>query len=92
MAEQTCSNCGAELPPELGQHALTLTSGLVQCPSCGETVELGRAETVEGSAASDEAGEVPDTSGEPESFSGEETIEGVMDELSEKPGGPGGDE
>ena len=91
MAEQTCPNCGAELPPELSQHALTLTSGLVQCPSCGENVELERAETVV-SAASDEAGEVPDTSGEPESFSGEETIEGLMDELSEKPGGPGGDE
>jgi glyoxylase I family protein len=24
----------APLPPELGQHALTPTAGLVQCPSC----------------------------------------------------------
>ena len=89
MAEQTCSNCGAALPSELGQHALTPVSGLVQCPRCGQNVTLegpGTPRTPIGDA------EVPDTSGEPESFSGEETMEGVMEELADKPGGPGSDE
>ena len=79
-----CPNCGAALPPELGQHAVTPVAGLVQCPSCGENVSLG------GDGDAVEA--VPDTSGDPEMFSGEETIEGVMDELADKPGGPGEDE
>jgi uncharacterized Zn finger protein (UPF0148 family) len=75
MADQRCPSCGEPLPEELGQHALTPTSGLVRCPSCGETVTLER--------AADSAG------GEGEEyFAGEETIEGVMDELSEKEGGP----
>jgi uncharacterized Zn finger protein (UPF0148 family) len=76
MAGQTCSNCGAPLPEELGQHALTPTSGLVRCPSCGETVTLEHADTGGGGEAAEE------------SFAGSETIEGVMDELSEKEGGP----
>jgi uncharacterized Zn finger protein (UPF0148 family) len=72
MSDQSCPNCGAELPAELGQHALTPTSGLVQCPTCGETVSLDRAaETGEGDERE-------------ESFSGHETIEGVMDEIREK--------
>ena len=91
MAEQTCPSCGRELPPELGQHALTPTSGLVQCPSCGETVKLERPDAA-GAGSGDGPGDVPDTSGEPESFSGEETIGGVLEELAEKPGGPGSDE
>jgi ribosomal protein L32 len=78
---QTCPNCGEPLPPELGQHALTPTSGLVQCPSCGETVSLP-------GLGDDAVDAVPDTSGDPETFSGEETVAGVMEELSEKPGGP----
>jgi uncharacterized Zn finger protein (UPF0148 family) len=70
MSEQRCPNCGADLPAELGQHALTPTSGLVQCPTCGENVTLDR----------------PGGEGEEheESFSGHETIEGVMDEIREK--------
>jgi hypothetical protein len=82
MAE-TCPNCGADLPPELGQHALTPVSGLVQCPTCGENVTLTK--PAEGDAA---AGD-PDVAGETATFSGEETVEGVMDELSDKPGGTG---
>jgi hypothetical protein len=71
---QACPNCGEPLPEGLGQHALTPTSGLVRCPSCGETVTLER--------ASDDAGT------DDESFAGSETVEGVMEELSEKEGGP----
>jgi uncharacterized Zn finger protein (UPF0148 family) len=71
---QRCPSCGEPLPEELGQHALTPTSGLVRCPSCGETVTLERAEEGEGDGE--------------QSFAGSETIEGVMDELSEKEGGP----
>jgi uncharacterized Zn finger protein (UPF0148 family) len=85
MAGQTCPNCGEPLPEGLGQHALTPTSGLVRCPSCGETVTLEHA----GEAGSDigaDAG-MSDTVRD-EYFSGEETVEGVMDELSEKEGGP----
>jgi uncharacterized Zn finger protein len=90
VAEQTCPNCGADLPSELLQHAVTPVSGLVQCPSCGETVKLGGPEQAETVSIGED--DVPDQSGEPESFSGEETIEGVMDELADKPGGPGSDE
>ena len=75
MAGQTCPNCGEPLPEELGQHALSPTSGLVRCPSCGETVTL---EHVDGEAGGEHE----------ESFAGSETIEGVMEELSEKEGGP----
>jgi uncharacterized Zn finger protein (UPF0148 family) len=86
MTEQRCPSCGADLPAELGQHALTPISGLVKCPTCGAKVTLEHAET--GSTSVEEADSVPDTAGDPESFSGEETVEGVMDELERKPGGP----
>jgi uncharacterized Zn finger protein (UPF0148 family) len=82
MAGQTCPNCGEPLPAELGQHALTPTSGLVRCPSCGETVTLEHA----GSDIGADAG-MSDTVRD-EYFSGEETVEGVMDEHNEKEGGP----
>jgi len=73
MSEQRCPNCGADLPAELGQHALTPTSGLVQCPTCGENVTLDRPGGTGGERDEHE-----------ESFSGHETIEGVMDEIREK--------
>ena len=92
MADQRCPNCGEPLPAELGQHALTPTSGLVRCPSCGETVTLEHAERghrrhrgYRATSAAD-AG-MSDTVSD-EEFAGEETIEGVMDELREKEGGP----
>jgi ribosomal protein S27AE len=84
MAE-TCPNCGADLPPELAQHALTPVSGLVQCPTCGENVTLAKP------AEEGEATGAPDVAGATGAFSGEETVEGVMEELSDKPGGPGSD-
>ena len=91
MADQRCPNCGEPLPEELGQHALTPTSGLVRCPSCGETVTLERADedTGDTGATRDTAADagMSDTVVD-EEFAGEETIPGVMDELREKEGGP----
>jgi hypothetical protein len=79
MPEQTCPECGAALPEELGQHALTPTSGLVECPSCGAKVTLERP------ADGGDGGEAPDVEGTgPDYFAGEETIEGVMDEIEQK--------
>jgi uncharacterized Zn finger protein (UPF0148 family) len=67
---EKCPNCGADLPAEAGQHALVPSAGVVACPTCGETVTLGQADA--------------DTDEHDESFSGHETIEGVMDEIREK--------
>jgi uncharacterized Zn finger protein (UPF0148 family) len=78
MAEQRCPNCGATLPEEQGQHALTPTSGLVTCPTCGEAVHLERPETSAATADDEGAGE------HREHFSGEETVEGVMEEIERK--------
>jgi uncharacterized Zn finger protein (UPF0148 family) len=73
-AAQRCPNCGAELPAELGQHALVPTTGLVQCPTCGENVTLERPDTTPAAETDDHE----------ESFAGHETVEGVMDEIREK--------
>jgi hypothetical protein len=78
---QSCPKCGNDLPPELAQHALTPVSGLVQCPSCGESVPLEKPDAGETEAGADFAGTTTE-------FSGEETLEGVLDELEAKPGGP----
>ena len=80
---ETCPNCGSDLPPELGQHALTPVSGLVRCPTCGETVTLTKP-----AAEDDDGSGTPDVAGESSTFSGEDTVEGVMEELKQKPGGP----
>ena len=86
---QSCPNCGEPLPEELGQHALTPTSGLVRCPSCGETVTLERAdEDPDGGPGVPGADEGMSDTVKDQYFSGEETVEGVMDELREKEGGP----
>jgi predicted RNA-binding Zn-ribbon protein involved in translation (DUF1610 family) len=76
---QTCPSCGAELPEEAGQHALVPSAGVVECPNCGETVTLAKAGAAEEerTVASDEG---------TGTFAGHETVEGVMDELSEKEG------
>ena len=94
MPEQ-CPSCGADLPEELGQHALAPGVGLVQCPSCGETVTLHKPGSPDPEDEARAPGEVPRSTeavggeeGAPESFSGEETVAGVMDELESKPGGP----
>lgn len=94
MADQRCPNCGNELPEELGQHALTLQSGLVQCPHCGETVTLdkpGAPESDDEARASDDVPRADETvggeEGAPDEFSGQDTIEGVKEEIEDKPGG-----
>ena len=95
MAEQRCPECGAELPPELGQHAPTPAAGLVECPSCGARVtfeKVGSREPDDDARASDDVQRAPESVGgeerAPETFSGEETMEGVLEELEQKPGGP----
>jgi hypothetical protein len=77
VGAQTCPSCGGELPAELGQHALVPSAGVVECPHCGAHVPLDR----EGDGAD---GDVVGESTGPETFSGHETVEGVMEELSEK--------
>ena len=96
----TCPNCGAELPQEEGQHALSPSAGTVQCPTCGATVTLEGPPGAEGGPPRQGSAE-----GEPvtteasleatehqDYFSGEGTMAGVMEELEEKPGGPDGGE
>lgn len=91
MAEQRCPHCGAEVPRETGQHATTPSAGVVQCPSCGATVTLDKPGAAAGQQAPERSADVPrapetrggETSGE-DYFSGEETVEGVMDEVREK--------
>jgi hypothetical protein len=92
---QPCPNCGAELPEELGQHALALGPGLVQCPNCGENVTLDKPGAPDPEDEARATGDVPRSQeevggeeGAQEEFSGEETMEGVMEELERKPGGP----
>ncbi len=100
MAGQRCPNCGAELPPEQGQHALSPSAGSIQCPTCGATVSLAGPPGAEGGPPREgpAEGEPVTTEASLESterhdyFSGEETVAGVMDELQEKPGGPDGGE
>ena len=43
MAGQRCAKCGAEVPSESGQHALTPSAGVVECPNCGvrEVTDFG---------------------------------------------------
>jgi predicted RNA-binding Zn-ribbon protein involved in translation (DUF1610 family) len=94
IADQSCPSCGNELPEELGVHALAPQAGLVRCPHCGESVTLdtpGARETEDEERATDEVPRADETvggeEGAPDSFSGEETIEGVKEELEDKPGG-----
>jgi endogenous inhibitor of DNA gyrase (YacG/DUF329 family) len=100
VTEERCPNCGAEVPRETGQHATTPSAGVVQCPNCGATVTLekpGAAPAAQSSSGSAEmprpsdAPRAPETRGGESSgedyFSGEETVEGVMDEVREKQDG-----
>jgi hypothetical protein len=82
-----CPNCGNEIPEETGQHALTPAADVVACPHCGEHVSLEPREGGKGPVERAEAAPPGRTEGR-ETFAGEETIDGVIDELSEKPGGP----
>lgn len=94
MAEQRCPNCGNELPEELGQHALTPQSGLVQCPHCGETVTLEKPGAPDPEDELRPTGDLPRSDetvggeeGAPNTFAGETTMERLKEELEDKPGG-----
>lgn len=93
MAQQRCPNCGAEVPAETGQHATTPSAGIVQCPNCGASVTLDKpgAEADHATPPSPDVPRAPETRGGEASgedyFSGEETIEGVMNEVKEKDDG-----
>jgi hypothetical protein len=89
-----CPSCGNEVPYETGQHAQTPSAGLVTCPHCGASVTLDKP-GAEPDDAGEPAGAVERAEAAPpgrtegrETFAGEETVEGVMDELEEKEGGP----
>lgn len=87
MAEQTCPACGTELPPELGQHADDLVTALVTCPQCGAAVTMREGpddEAASGDYARAEAAP-PGRTEDTDSFSGQDTMEEVADELKDKP-------
>jgi hypothetical protein len=100
MPDQRCPNCGRDLPPELGQHSLAPMTGLVNCPHCGAEVRLAKETATSGPEGVGDSGrgkpsstefEAPGAeSREPaeshgtESFSGHETVSGVMKEIEEK--------
>jgi hypothetical protein len=97
----TCPSCGNELPAEEGQHALSPSAGTVECPTCGATVTLEGPPGAEGGPPREGAAgdgepvtteEALESTDRQDYFSGEETLEGVMEELEEKPGGPDGGE
>jgi uncharacterized Zn finger protein (UPF0148 family) len=82
-----CPSCGAPLPEEAGQHAVVPSAGIVDCPSCGARVNLSTGRVAEGVSAegrAEEQGIAPIPEGEPESFAGEETVEGVMGEIEQR--------
>jgi hypothetical protein len=81
-----CPNCGNPLPEEVGQHAVVPSADIVDCPNCGARVSLetGRlAEDVSPEGRADQGG-APIPERAPESFAGETTVEGVMEEIEEK--------
>ena len=78
-----CPNCGNEVPEEFAQHAAIPVSGLVTCPHCGAEVHLGAGGHDVSEGASGAKAKAA-TGGEHDSFSGNETIEGLKEELDEK--------
>ena len=86
MPDYTCPACGGTLPGELGQHADNLQVGLVTCPHCGAAVTLEKGPNDTAAADVETAAAAPpgQTEGR-ETFSGQETPEGLQEELSEKP-------
>lgn len=90
MGDQRCPNCGAEVPREAGQHAEVPSAGVVTCPNCGAKVTLDKP-GAEPEAAEAPRSDAPSAAGAPpgepsgeDAFAGEETVEGVMDEVREK--------
>jgi hypothetical protein len=82
-----CPSCGNPLPDGIAQHAVAPAAGVVDCPTCGARVRLDTGKLEAGASPAgraEEQGGVPLEAGRPETFSGEETIQGVMDEIEEK--------
>jgi hypothetical protein len=82
-----CPSCGQPLPEGEGQHAVVPSAGVVDCPNCGARVKLDTGELEEGTSSegrAEDQGGAPIPEGEPETFSGHETVEGVMEEIEEK--------
>ena len=82
-----CPSCGRPLPEGAGQHAIVPSADIVDCPRCGARVDLASGDVIEDVSAegrAEEQGVAPIPEGAPESFSGEETVEGVMGEIEEK--------
>jgi endogenous inhibitor of DNA gyrase (YacG/DUF329 family) len=82
--DRRCPSCGEVVPAEEGQHAENLVSGQVRCPHCGEKVIL------ESGARGEPSGDVPRTGAAPtqpgeDTFSGQETMGDVAEELRDKP-------
>jgi hypothetical protein len=92
MSELRCPHCGAQVPVESGQHAVSPLAGVISCSSCGAAVTLetpGDPQRAAGEGDNPEAAAAPPgRAGQDEYFSGSESVEGVMEELSEKEGGP----
>lgn len=90
MSDQTCPECGKELPSELGQHSVTPLTGRATCPHCGADVHVAKVEGGSGAPVSDAGGEPREGAGGPgkpaeeEIFSGQETVGEVMEEVKEK--------
>jgi hypothetical protein len=82
-----CPNCGKPLPEEVGQHAVVPAADIVDCPNCGARVSLETGRLYAGVSSeghAEDQGGAPVPEGLPESFAGETTVEGVMEEIEEK--------
>jgi endogenous inhibitor of DNA gyrase (YacG/DUF329 family) len=82
-----CPHCGNPIPAELGQHAQNLVSGTVTCPHCGKSVPLrdDASEEAETTDVERATAAPPGRHEGVESFTGEETLEGLADEVRDKP-------
>jgi DNA-directed RNA polymerase subunit RPC12/RpoP len=81
-----CPNCGQRIPEEAGQHAVVPDAEIIDCPSCGARVNMktGKLASRSSEGRAEEQGGAPIPEGAPDSFSGETTLEGVMEEVEEK--------